>query len=252
MGSFDGGCSCDHRRVNDGGRIEKDDGAASADVLTGLRLSLPAGLGMVPLGMAFGLLVVQEGFAWWLAPALSFLAYAGSLELLLVGLIAATTPIATIAVTTFFVNFRHVFYAFSFPLHVVRGWWARLYSMYALTDEAFAITAAHPGTWTHRRLLAAQVALQVYWVGGGLLGVAVGSLLPGPIEGLEFALCALFITLTLDACRTRPQVPVLLLAALSFALAMVLTPGALLFTALLVFVGLLIARYAWQRKGADT
>ncbi|WP_051198160.1 AzlC family ABC transporter permease [Gordonia shandongensis] len=228
------------------------DPSVRAEIVTGVRLSLPAGLGIVPLGIAFGLLVIQHGLSWWVAPALSFMAYAGSLELLLVGMIATVTPVATIALTTLLVNFRHVFYALSFPLRVVRGRLARLYSVYALTDETYAVTAAAPGTWTHPRLLAAQVALQVYWVGGGLLGVLIGSLLSGPIEGLEFALCALFITLTLDACRTRAQVPSLLLAGLAFGFALVLTPDAVLFTAMAVFVGLLVVRYVIERaRGAD-
>lgn len=97
--------------------------------------------------------------------------------------------------------------------------------MYAMTDEAYAITAAAPGTWTSPRLLATQVAFQSYWVGGGLAGVLIGNLLPGPIDGLGFALCALFVTLTLDACRTRGQVPSLVLAGAAFAVAVVADAG---------------------------
>lgn len=198
---------------------------------------------MFPLGVAFGLLVLQQGLPWWLAPALSIMAYAGSLELLLVGMIATVMPLAAIALTTFLVNFRHVFYAFSFPLKVIGSRCARVYSVYALTDEAYAVTAASPGTWTPPRLLSMQLAFQAYWVGGGLVGVAVGQLLPGKIEGLEFALCALFVTLTLDACRTSAQVPALLLAGLAFGFAMILAPGAVLFAALILFVSLLNVRY---------
>lgn len=223
-----------------------------SEIVTGLRLSLPAGLGMFPLGIAFGLLVIQHGLPWWVAPALSIMAYAGSLELLLVGMIATVTPLATIALTTFLVNFRHVFYAFSFPLRVVRGKLARAYSVYALTDESYAVTAAAPGSWTSPRLLATQIAFQCYWVGGGLAGVLLGSLLPGPIEGLGFALCALFVTLTLDACRTRAQVPALLLAGVAFLVALVATPGSVLFTALLLFVGLLVIRYVAARRTASS
>jgi predicted branched-subunit amino acid permease len=47
--------------------------------------------------------------------SLSLSAFAGSLELLVVGMIASTAPLAAIAITVFVVNFRHVFYAFSFP-----------------------------------------------------------------------------------------------------------------------------------------
>ena len=130
-----------------------------AEVRAGVRLSLAAGLGLFPLGVAFGMLVVQAGLPAWVAPLFSVVVFAGSVELLLVSLAVAATPLLTIAVTVFLVNFRHVFYAFSFPLRVVRHPLARLYSMGALIDEAYAITAAHPRGWTAPRLLATQDAI---------------------------------------------------------------------------------------------
>ncbi len=208
-----------------------------------MRQSLAACLGMVPMGTAFGLLVVQSGLPWWMAPALSTFAYAGSLELLLIGLITASTPLATIALTTLLVNFRHVFYAFSFPLHLVKGRLLKLYSMYSLTDEIFAVTAAHPSGWNTRRIIAMQAALQVYWVGGGLIGVAFSLVIPGQIRGLDFALCALFITLALDACRTKAQLPSLLLGVVSFAIALYVVPGQALFVGMCGFMVALAIRY---------
>ena len=142
-----------------------------SEVAAGVRASLAAGLGMYPIGVAFGLLVIQTGLPWWVAPALSVACFAGSLELLLIGMIAAATPLATIALTAFLVNFRHVFYAFTFPLHVVRNRFARAYSVYTLVDEAYAVTAAKPHGWTSWRLVSMQAAFQFYWVGGGLTGV---------------------------------------------------------------------------------
>ncbi|WP_280960108.1 AzlC family ABC transporter permease [Arthrobacter celericrescens] len=218
----------------------------------GLRSSLAAGLGMFPLGIAFGLLVVQAGLPWWLAPALSTAAFAGSLELLLVGMIVTATPLATIALTTFLVNFRHVFYSFSFPLQVVKHPLAKVYSMYAMIDEAYAVTAASKERWNSWRLITMQLAFQCYWVVGGLVGVGISSLLPGRIEGLEFALCALFVTLTLDAARSGKQLPSLLLGAASFAAAVVLAPDASLFLGLLLFLALLIVRFAFSRRRGDS
>lgn len=219
-----------------------------AEVAAGVRASLAAGLGMYPIGVAFGLLVIQAGLPWWVAPALSIACFAGSLELLLIGMIAAATPLATIALTAFLVNFRHIFYAFTFPLHVVRNRLARAYSVYTLVDEAYAVTAANPRGWTSWRLVAMQAAFQCYWVGGGLTGVLLGSMLPARVEGLEFALCALFVTLTLDACRSRDGVPSLLLAALSFSIALVIAPHAALFVGLLLFIAALVARYLLVRR----
>lgn len=233
--------------VPSGGRLPPG-ATPRGEIATGIRLSFAAGLGMFPIGIAFGVLVMQTGLPWWTAPGLSIAVFAGSVELLLVGLMAAATPLATIALTVLLVNFRHVFYAFSFPLHVVKNPLARFYSVYALIDEAYAVTAASPGTWNRWRLIAMQLAFQSYWVGGGLVGVAIASFLPGTIEGLEFALCALFITLTLDACRSRKQVPSLVLAGLSLGLSLVLVPDNALFAAMLGFVVLLIGRHLVARR----
>ncbi|WP_313817181.1 AzlC family ABC transporter permease [Citricoccus sp.] len=221
-----------------------------AEIAFGIRLSLPAGLGMFPIGIAFGLLVIQYGLPWWMAPALSIAVFAGSVELLLIGLIAAATPLATIALTTVLVNFRHVFYAFSFPLHVVKNPLARAYSVYALIDEAYAITAVNPRGWNGWRLLATQIAFQTYWVSGGLVGVLFASALPGPVEGLEFALCALFVTLTLDACRSRKEIPSLVMALACFGGALLLAPDSALFVGMLLFVAALAVRFLLTRKGA--
>ncbi|EQD84524.1 hypothetical protein N599_19650 [Saccharopolyspora erythraea D] len=159
-------------------------------------------------------------------------------------MVAAAAPLAAVALTVFVVNFRHVFYAFSFPLHLVRNRLARAYCVYAMIDEAYAVSASLPAAErSAARLLAMQIASQVYWVGGGLVGVTVGVALPAPIEGLEFALCALFTVLALDAFASRREIPSVLLAAASAVLALVLAPGAALFVALLVFVALLFVRY---------
>ena len=205
------------------------------EILEGLRITAPVAAGYIPLGLAYGVLVIQLGLPWWLAPALSLSAYSGSAELLVVTLAAQNTPLAVIAVTMLLVNFRLLFFAFSFPLHVIEGRFARLFSMYALVDEAYALTAARPNGWTKPRLLAMQVLFNLTWVTS--------------IEGLDFALTALFITLTLDAARTRRELPSVLLAGASFAVAMVAAPGQRLLVALLLFVACLVVRHILHRRG---
>ncbi|MEO4038851.1 AzlC family ABC transporter permease [Micrococcaceae bacterium Sec6.3] len=220
-----------------------------AEVAEGIRLSGPAGLGLVPLGVAFGMLVVQAGLPGWTAPLLSLVVFAGSVELLMVSLLVAGTSLVGIAVTVFLLNFRHVFYAFSFPLRVVRNPLARLYSMGGLIDEAYAITAAHPRGWTAPRLLATQISLHLYWVAGGLVGVAAAGLLPAPVEGLEFALTALFIVLALDAARTRRHVPLVLAAAAAVGVGLAVAPGALLVASFLGFAAALVAAHVAAESG---
>ena len=86
-----------------------------SDIAAGIRQTLPVGMGLIPLGLAFGLLIAQTGFSWWWAPIFSFVVYAGSMEFLAVGLVMAHTGLLGCAVTSFMVNFRHVFYGLTFP-----------------------------------------------------------------------------------------------------------------------------------------
>src|SRR5699024_8358480 len=102
--------------------VNMDNGSSMApenshhEILTWLKLGNWPGIGLYPLGIALGLLVTQSGLPAWAVLGLSIFGYAGSLEFLMVDMMTAGTGLLAIAVTTFFVNFRHVFYAFSFPL----------------------------------------------------------------------------------------------------------------------------------------
>ena len=222
------------------------------EIAAGLRDSLGVGIGILPLGMALGVLVIQAGMPWWLAPALSVAVFAGSVELLLVGMIAAATPLLTIAVTVFAVNSRHAFYALSFPIDRVRRGPARWYSIYALIDEAYATyVLLPPERLTSARIVTGQLAMQSYWVGGGLIGVAVASALPQPIEGFEFALVALFVVMTLDAVRGRREIPSALLAGLATVVALVTAPEHALLSALVLFTAFLFGRY-WLTRVRGT
>lgn len=225
----------------------------SEQVRAGLVDSLGVGIGIFPLGIALGMLVVQAGLPWWLAPALSIGVFAGSVELLLVSMLASAAPLLTIAVTVFALNFRHVFYAFSFPLSRVRQGLPRAYSVYALIDEAYATYALlPPERLASARIVTGQLAMQAYWVGGGLVGAAIASALPEPIEGFEFALYALFIVMTLDAARSRRAIPSIVLAGLAMTVAILLTPGSALLVGLALFTALLVVRHLVARRSGST
>ena len=213
-------------------------------MVAGIRDSFSAGLGIFPIGIALGLLVIQSGLPWWYAPASSIAVFAGSSELVLVGLVAARQSLALIAATMLVINFRHVFYAFSFPLQLVRRRSARAYAVYAMIDEAYAVQVGMPEEQrSARRMIALQIACQSYWVGGALIGVLIGAALPAPIKGLEFALVALFAVLTLDAVRGRGTMPSLLLAAAAVAFSLIVAPQLAMLLSLVIFVLLLTIRF---------
>ena len=210
--------------------------------------TVSVGVALVPLGLAFGLLVVDAGLAWWWAPLFSVFIYAGSLEFLAIGLVVAATPLASIALATVLVNFRHVFYALSFPLHAVRGPFARTYSMYALTDEAYALAHHIPeAERTTARIVWMQVLCQAYWVIGGITGALLGEVLPQVPRGMWFALTALFTVLALDAFRHSRDVPSPVLALASALVALLVAPDEMLVVAMVLFLAALAARFLLGR-----
>mgnify|MGYP002715725730 CR=1 FL=1 len=104
----------------------------------GVKDSWLVGLGLIPLGLAFGLLISQTGFAWWWAPIFSTIVYAGSMEFLVIDMVVSGLGPFSSALTAFMVNFRHIFYGLTFPRDVVPRGLPTAYVTYGLTDEAYA------------------------------------------------------------------------------------------------------------------
>lgn len=237
--------------MKSGPALLTSESSRSAQIKAGVNDSLSVGLGIFPLGIGLGFLVIQAGLPWWIAPALSIGIFAGSVEFMMVGMLATATPLLTVAITVLAVNFRHVFYAFSFPVQLTKPGIQRAYSVYAMIDEAFATAVMVPlKQQTGTRLISMQISCQVYWVFGSLLGVLIANLLPSTIEGFEFALVALFTVMTLDAFKGKRQLTQTLLAGLSVSVALVVTPGSAMLTSLILFFVLLTVRYLFQRKQA--
>src|SRR5215813_11318155 len=222
-----------------------------SEAAAALKVSGSVGLAIFPIGIAFGMLVAHSGLAWWWASVFSCTIFAGSFEFLLIGLAVAVAPLAQIALTAFLVNSRHVFYTLSFPLHQVTGAAGKTYSTFALTDEAYALTASDAArSWPSRRILWLQASIHAYWVAGATTGAALGTAIPAHIAGLNFAMTALFTVLAIDAFRARRDIPITLLAVACALTARVLLPGQLLLAAFALFTVSLLARHACRRKAS--
>ncbi|GAB3695777.1 AzlC family ABC transporter permease [Corynebacterium nasicanis] len=208
-----------------------------AQIRAGIRDSWAVALGLIPLGLAFGLLVTQMGFAWWWAPIFSLLIYAGSMEFLALNLVTAGVGPVSAAITAFMVNFRHLFYGLTFPRDLVRSGPGRAYSTYALTDESYAIASArHPDSGV--QVLTIQGFCQSMWVLSGIVGSLVGVVIPAGIQGMEFALVALFVVLVWETFRNNRDLSLLLISG-----GLAVVSGGVLMIALSAYFLLLLARH---------
>lgn len=220
-----------------------------ADIAAGWRTVLPACLAVIPLGLAFGVFVVQAGLEWWWGPIIAAIVFAGSMEFLLVGLLAVTAPLAQIAVSTLLVNFRHVFYALTFPLHQVKGRAWKAYSTFALTDEAYAMTISPTAkNWSRARIVSIQGFFHLAWVVVVAAGALLGTLIPPQIVGLDFAVTALFVVLGMEAYKVRRSLPVPALAFGCAIIAALVSPPNMLLIATSLFVAALVASFFFAQR----
>lgn len=177
-----------------------------SDLALTLRDTWIVGAGYIPLGLAFGMYAVSQGIAWWWIPIFSVTLYAGSMQFVAVQLITGGAGLFTIAFTTFFVNFRHVFYGISFPLRRMKHPLARAYGIHALTDETYALLATRdPRTLSGKRVFFTELINHLYWISGTTVGALIVHWAHFDATFMSFALTSLFIVLAIDAYRANPR-----------------------------------------------
>lgn len=163
--------------------------------------TVPVMTGYLVLGVGFGLLLRQNGFGLGWAFAMSLFIYAGSMQYLAVGLLGGGASLVTAALTTLMVNARHLFYGISM-LDTYRGAGKKKpYLIFALTDETYSLVSGRKlpeGEGKFRYCFLVSLLDQCYWVAGSVLGSAAGMMLPLNLEGIDFALTALFVTVFVE------------------------------------------------------
>lgn len=169
-----------------------------------LRTTIPVFLGYITCGIAFGLVTVNAGYPWWLAPLTGLLIFAGAGQFLAISLFSAGTPLPVILVTELLLNIRHIVYGLPLINQFKNCRRYKPYLIYALTDETFSIlttTNIPPDIPAQDYYFAVSLLDQIYWVGGSLIGALAGAMIPFDMTGVDFALTALFAVLTIDQIK---------------------------------------------------
>ena len=207
--------------------------------------------GYLFLGFAFGVLMTQAGYsAVWCALS-SVLIYAGSMQFILVELLASGAGLGLAAVMTLLINSRHLFYGLSFIGRFRGMGLSKLYAIFALTDETYSVLCALPEELsTPGRILRISLLDHLYWITGSVLGGLAGAALPFDTTGLDFCMTAffaiIFIEQWLSAGVHAPAATGLVSAAVFLAL---LGPDAFILPSLAATViVLLLARRTLEKK----
>ena len=168
--------------------------------------TIPVMAGYISLGIAFGLLLQSIGYGSIWAFLMSLFIYAGSAQFLAVELLSAGATLTHVALLTFLLNFRHLFYGLSM-LEKYRGTGIRkIYLIFGLTDETYALLTGYKtpeGLSDKNYYFAVTLMNQMYWILGCVIGSAAGSIIPFDTTGIDFAMTALFAVLVVEQWKTN-------------------------------------------------
>jgi 4-azaleucine resistance transporter AzlC len=206
--------------------------------IAAFKYSIPVLLGYLAIGTAFGLLMADAGYPWWLALVMSVVMYAGAGQYIAVGLFAAGTSLWEAALVQLVVNARHMAYGLSMIKRFGNTGLLRWYLIFGLTDETIALLSSlgkdddganggpiPPGMDRAKFMCCVTALDQCYWVSGSIIGAVAGSLIPFSTEGIGFALTALFVVLMIEQILRVRKPGIFIVSAIPAALGVIFLPS---------------------------
>ena len=205
------------------------------------------------IGIAFGILMSDAGFGIILTTASSLFIYAGSMQIAMVPMMTSGASLLTLALLTFFINARHIFYGIGFVDKFRRMGWRCPYMIMTLTDETYSILCSvqyEPGLDEEKAAFYISMLNHSYWVFGSFLGACTGHYLDFDMRGIDFSATAFFLVVVVNQWRQyRTKLPFLTAAVCALGFYLLLGKDYFLIPSLVsCFAALILLRGPVERK----
>lgn len=204
---------------------------SAAGFRRGARVGLALSAAIFIYGLAFGLVAAQAGLSWAWALAMSVTVFSGSAQLAALSLIqAGEATLMTLAATVLVMNARYLLFGAAIQPWLSQAGPLRAFSSLLLIGDANWIAtmrAAEKGERDRAFLIGTGVPLVGAWLGGTLVGVIFGAVLPDPRAfGADLALPAFAAAMMAAMVRSRAAlVPVAVGAGAALAVGPFAGPG---------------------------
>lgn len=159
--------------------------------------SIPIMCSYLFVSIAYGMMMNEAGFAWYVSLLVSFLIYTGAFQFLLITLLSGGTSLLTISVTALLMNSRQLFYSLSF-IDVFNKMKQKWYMIFTMTDETYAVNYNLEAQDKEEVMFYVAFFSRCYWLVGTLLGAFLGKMIPFDLTGIDFCMTALFIIIFID------------------------------------------------------
>ena len=218
-------------------------------VFQGLGAAWPVCLGYVPIGLAFGVLAQKAGLNSLEIALMSIFVFAGSSQFIAVSMLSVGASTASIILTTFAVNLRHLLMSSSLAVFVTKATRKKIALFaYGVTDESFAVNHARfsKNTWDLNRALVVNHAANITWITSTIIGGISGRFIPAGAFGIDYALIAMFICLLIFQLKGRLYVITAVTAgALAVALSLAIAGNSYIVLASILAATLSIGIRKW-------
>ena len=208
--------------------------------------SLPIMCSYFFLGAAYGIMMEESGFPWYVALLLSMTVYTGAFQFVLITFLSTGASLLTIAITALLMNSRQSFYSLTFLNDFKRMGKRKLYMIHSLTDETYAVncTLELPQKEKEDTMFGVALLSHCYWMAATVVGAVLGQLIPFELEGIDFCMTALFVIIFMDQWKkASSHIPALagltcgIVCLLIFGQSSFILPALLLVSGILFFVG---------------
>jgi len=194
-------------RAGEGSTVAETDTHWRGEVAAALRAVVPAMASMVPFALLIGFLARQNGLSTVEALLMSAMVFAGSAQFVALDLWSWPVPIASLALTAFIINARHILMGAAVMPHMA-GWRGRhaYPALFFLADEIWALSMARAGAGRLRLSYYAGLVAPFYvtWISMTTLGHLAGAAIRDPARyGFDFAFIAIFLVILCALWRGR-------------------------------------------------
>lgn len=214
--------------------------------------SLPIMCSYFFLGAAYGIMMEETGFPWYVALLLSMTVYTGAFQFVLITFLSTGASLLTIAITALLMNSRQSFYSLTFLNDFKRMGKRKLYMIHSLTDETYAVncTLELPRKEKEDTMFGVALLSHCYWMAATVAGAVLGQLIPFELEGIDFCMTALFVIIFMDQWKkASSHIPALVGLTCGIVCLMIFGQSSFILPALLLVSGILF--FAGRKEAAE-
>lgn len=187
-----------------------------------LKSVIPITFSYIFVGIAFGIMIAEKNLSLaWLVASSTFI-YAGSMQIVLLSLLMSNVSIYIIALMTFVINSRHMFYGIGFIEKFKKMGLKYPYMVLTLTDETYSVMCSlkYPDEVDEEKVdFYIASIMHLLWIISSVAGYLFGSNIPFDLTGIEFSAVTFFVCVVCSQwLSTNNHMPTLtgLLSAILF------------------------------------